>query len=475
MSKPMLNQSSFYAAKDEGNMMDKYRNLIEDYNKENNIEDDFIKLSGTQQVALEMFKNGKNLLIIGEGGTGKSKLISEMKYHTNKETTKTIVVTATTGIASYNINGITINAFLGIGTGEQDIDIIVRKIQRKPPVRDRIRNVDILVIDEVSMMSGEIFEKINAVCQTVRRSSAPFGGIQVVLTGDFMQLCPIFNRNVKLMGEQDTRLIFESKIFTKYFTKKNTVNLKENFRQNDLSFLEILQRIRTGQHTEVDINTLKSRFLTKLKLSKDDAEIRDAVHLVATNRQAQEINRVNLETIHDTPLKYITTYAENGDPEITKELKKEIQNQFIQKGINETELKKNVRVMLLKNLNVEEGLVNGSVGTVIKFDTGYPLVKFDNGIERIITPVEWEVELSGCACKATQLPLMLCWALTVHKSQSITLDKAVLDLGGCFCDHQIYVALSRVRSLSGIYLLSFDASKITVSKKAVDYLKTMNQ
>lgn len=463
--------SGIYQGKSQDNLMNKTRELIEEYNQENGIDEKFIELSKDQQLALDLFKEGKNLLILGSGGTGKSKLIQEMTYHTSKCTSKNIVVTATTGIAAYNINGLTIHSFMGIGTGDQNIDILIRKIRSKPPLRDRIRNVDILVIDEISMMSAELFEKINAICQTIRRSAAPFGGIQVVLTGDLLQLLPVFNKNVELFQDQDTRLIFESKVFTTYFNSNNIVNLKQNFRQSDKVFLGILNRMRVGENTKDDINILKSRFVSKL-LAKDN--IRDAVHLVASNKQAQEINRMNLETIKDKGTKYRTAYFEDGDPELTKELKKELQNQFMQKGINEIELKKNARVMLLKNLSVEEGLVNGSVGTIIEFDNGYPIVKFDNGPQRIITPVEWELKLSGSVCKAAQVPMMLCWAITIHKSQSLTLEKAVLELGGCFCEHQVYVALSRVRSLNGLYILSFSVNKVQVSQKVKDYLKDID-
>lgn len=452
--------------------MNRMRELIEEYNDNNGIEQKFIELSEEQNKALDLFKKGKNLLIIGSGGTGKSRLIQEMRYHITKGShigNKTIVVTATTGIASYNINGITINAFLGIGTGEQDIDILVRKIQRKPPVRDRIRNVDILVIDEISMMSAELFEKVNAVCQTIRRSSAPFGGIQIVLTGDFLQLNPVFNKNMNLFKEQDTRLVFESSVFNKYFNKTNTVTLKQNFRQSDAKFLQLLQRIRLGEHTEEDVTLLRTRLVSKLKKSKEDME--GAVHLVASNRQAQEINRINLNKNAEKVIKYDATFIEAGDPEMSGELKKELQSQFTQKGITMIELKKNVRVMLLKNLSVEDGLVNGSIGTVTEYECGFPVVTFDNGIQRAITPVEWELELGNSSCKAVQVPLMLCWALTIHKSQSLTIDKAILDLGECFCNHQVYVALSRVRSLDGVYITSFNPNKVQVCEKVKDYLK----
>ncbi len=458
-----------YSTKAENDKMEKYRSMIEDYNKENNVENNFITLSDTQELAFDMFKESKNLLIIGAAGTGKSKLINEMKYYITQQTMQKIVVTATTGVAAYNINGLTINAFLGIGTGDQDIDTIIRKVQRKPPLRDRIRNVDILVIDEISMMSAELFEKINALCQTIRRSAAPFGGIQMVLTGDFLQMSPVFNKNVELMGEQDTRLLFESSIFNKYFNKNNIINLKQNFRQTDAKFLKILQNVRTGNQTKEDIDILKSRIVSL----KDLTKLNDIVHLVASNRQAQEINSKNLGMTSGPEIKYTTTYNEEGDCQITKELKKELQNQFKQKGICEIALKKNARVMLLKNLSVETGLVNGSIGTVVEFEHTFPIVQFDNGIKKLITPVEWELELGGCCCKATQLPLMLCWAITIHKIQSITLDKAVMSLDNCFCVHQVYVALSRVRTLEGCYLKSFNPSKITVCEKTKKFLKTL--
>lgn len=453
--------------------MDKFRSMVEEYNKDNKITDSYITLSETQQNAIDLFKEGKNLFVIGAAGTGKSRLIEEMRYYIQQHTPKNIVVTATTGIAAYNINGLTINSFMGMGTGEQNIEVLVKRIRCKPPVRDRIRNVDVLVIDEVSMMSAELFEKVNAICQTIRRSAALFGGIQVVLSGDLMQMLPVFNKNVKLFQEQDTRLIFESKVFRTYFNNDNTVVLRQNFRQSDKVFLALLNRLRVGEHSKDDIDILMSRLLSKLKVSSE--ETRDIVHLVASNRQAQEINMKNLDQIKEKGKDYKTTYFEGGDTELAKELKKELQNQFVQKGINEIQLKKNARVMLLKNLSVEEGLVNGSVGTIVEFDNGNPIVKFDNGPQRVITPVEWELELSGSMCKATQLPLMLCWAITIHKSQSITLDKALMTLGNCFCEHQVYVALSRVRSLAGLYISSFNASKVQVAKKVIDYLKDIEK
>ena len=479
--------------KQHDDLIDKYRGMLEDYGNSEGIDLEMTKLSASQQRALDIFESGRNVLVIGAGGTGKSKLIKEIRYQTERRWPgKRIVITATTGIAAYNINGITINSFLGIGTGEADIDTLVKRVRKKIGIRERLKYTDILIIDEISMASAEIFEKINSLCQAIRRSSAPFGGIQVVLTGDLLQLSPVFNKNQKcyivsrMYQEQDTRLIFESPVFRKYFTSQNTVNLTENFRQSDPHYIQTLMRIRNGTHTTEDLDLLGTRLVKNLKANNKLGSLPPMVHLVASNKQAQIINLTNLNDIKSTAFKYKSNFTEEGNRDVCAELTKELHNQFNQKGINEITLKNGARVMLIKNLSVEEGLVNGSVGTVTKFEfvsgpdeNPYPWVKFDNGVERLIAPVEWELELSSGAetnvSKATQLPLMLCWAITIHKSQSLTLDGAIMDLSACFCEHQIYVALSRVRSLDGLYLESFDPKKIVVNEKVKAFLKSIEK
>lgn len=450
---------------------DKFRSLVEDYNKEHGIENTFFELSESQKLAFEKFKTGKNLLIIGTAGTGKSALVKEIKYYTNTETPcKTLVITATTGIAAYNINGITINSFMGIGTGEQDIDVLYKRVRTKNGIKTRILTTDILIIDEISMLSAELFEKINIICQKIRKSSKLFGGIQLVLTGDFYQLLPVFNKNEKLYTNNDNRLIFESDIFNLAFNKKNKniINLTTNFRQSDKEFVQLLSRLRTGNHTKADIELLKTRMLDKVTIEGE--LLNKCVYLVSSNKRAQIINSTNLNEITQPILKYNADFAESGLKEYTTELYKELYNQFKQKGILQIILKKGARVMLIKNISVEEGLVNGSVGTIMYFENNMPYVKFDNGIQRIITPVEWELQYDDSICKAQQLPLMLCWAITHHKSQSLTLEHAILELDDCFCDHQVFVALSRLKTLSGLYLKSFNPNKITVNDKVKKYI-----
>ena len=477
----------FHNHKAQNDRMDKYRSLLEDYNSEQDIPQDldFLKLSKGQQHALDLFSKGQNILVIGAGGTGKSALIREIKYQAQKNfPNKKIAVCGTTGISSYTIGGITINSFMGIGTGEQDLDTLVKRIRRKNGIRDRIQQIDILIIDEISMASAELFEKINAICQYIRKSTSPFGGIQVVLTGDFLQLLPVFNKvqlncsnsNSKKSKteEEDTRLIFESPVFRKYFTPKNIINLTENFRQDNQDFIQLLMRIRYGKHTTSDIDTLRSRLISNLTSTPSDLD--SFVHLVSSNKQAQIINLTNMTNIDSAPFEYKSTFIEQGNPDISGELTRELQSQFSQKGIVNITLKQGARVMLIKNLSVEDGLVNGSVGTITHFECinniYYPVVQFDNGIKQLVLPTEWELEFDNSSSKGVQLPLMLCWALTIHKCQSLTLDKAVMDLSHCFCDAQIYVALSRVKSLSGVFLHSFNERKITVNQKVKQYLSS---
>jgi ATP-dependent DNA helicase PIF1 len=475
-----------YENKNEQELIDKFRGLLDEYN-ETKKEDEHIKtieLSKDQTKAIELFNKGRNLFIIGEGGTGKSKLIKEMRYQTEKNwPNKKIVITATTGIAAYNINGITINSFMGIGTGQQKTEFLVKKIKRNIGIRERIKSTNILVIDEVSMASAELFEKINVICQIVRRSHLPFGGIQVVLTGDLLQLLPVFNKSNVIYGEQDqdTRLIFESEVFNSYFRKDNTIELTTNFRQSDPVFKSVLSRIRKGEQTEDDIKILRSRQLNELsknKSTKTNSKIEpeSMVHLVSSNKRAQIINSTNLNNLPDKGIIYKSLFAEEGEKEITQELKKELVSQFTQKGIQEIHLKLNARVMLIKNLDVEKGLVNGSVGTVIRFEEvqkqKQPVIKFDNLQEEIlITPTEWQLEFNDSSVTAIQLPLMLCWAITIHKSQSLTLERALVELEDCFCEAQIYVALSRLKSLEGLYIKSFNPKKIMVNKKVLQFIK----
>jgi ATP-dependent DNA helicase PIF1 len=447
-------------------MLDKIRDLLVDHNRETgmNIPTEYdLELSDTQRNAFSKFRSGESMLILGSAGTGKTRLVKEFyKYVKRNDETKTMYITSTTGISAYNIGGITINSFMGIGTGDASIEVLLKRLRYKISIKDRIRRTDILVIDEISMMSASIFEKIDVIFQTLRKSKLPFGGIQLILTGDFLQLETIFSN-----PNDDNRFIIESQLFKKMFAK-STVVLKENFRQrSDNKYIDILMRIRRSEQTEVDVSHLRERLL------KRGEQKGDIVHLVSSNRKAQEINTERLGSINSPESYYETVCIKTGDKDTCELLQKELQSQFSQRGIETVALRKGCRVLLIKNLDVTNGLVNGSIGTVEDLFTDGVRVKFDNGVVQIVNKVEWEIELDNSRVVLRQIPLMLSYSITIHKSQSLSLDNAVLDLADCFCNHMVYVALSRVRSLSGLYLKSFNPKKITVNPKLLEFINAI--
>lgn len=451
---------------------DTYQDLLNEYLEENGKDKAIFdeNLSKMQKLAFEKFKKGENLLVISEAGCGKSKLIKTMEEYikVNKPLTK-IALSSTTGISAHSINAVTINSLMGVGSGDQDIEYLIKRVYRNKTYRMRILSLDILVIDESSMLSADLLEKINIICQTIRKNNLFFGGIQVVFSMDPLQLSPVFNKNTDLYKNVDTRLIIESAIFNKEFNKKreNIIVLIENFRQkSDPEFINLLSRLRLNELTEKDIDILnKRKFIPKDKIY---------VNLVTSNKKAQIINDNELNKLKGQSIKFVSQFRSEGTNNSVEELiLKELHFQFNQKGLNELILKKNARVMLVKNLNVEIGLVNGALGTVIDFigKKKNPLVKFDNNEEAIIEPSNWQIDIDNCKGFACQIPLMLAYSLTIHKCQSLTLDNAILDLESAFVDGQVYVAISRLKSLNGLFLKSFDYSKITVNKKMKDYCK----
>lgn len=433
-------------------------------------------LSVSQKKAFELFKQKKSLLILGPAGTGKSKLIKTMENYTNSYGTDKIYLSSTTGISAYNIGGVTVHSLFGIGTGDLEITQLVKKVVRKTAQKKRILNMDILVIDEISMLSASLFEKLNVICQTIRKNNLFFGGIQLILTGDVLQLGMICNKNTDIYKEIDKRQIVESPLFNTIFNKKenSVVTLCENFRQkDDPIFINLLLRVRNGTFTEDDINLLNTRKV----LPKDPSK---HVHIVTSNRKAQMINEIELNKLHTEEIKYTSLYSSFGsNKEMTSILTKELQSQLNLRGLNELVLKVNCRVMLVKNIDVSQGIVNGSIGTIVQFiedkttKLNLPLVKFDNNIELLISPTPWEIDIDNCKVTATQIPLMLAYSVTCHKIQGTTLDSAVLDIEDAFCDHQVYISLSRLKSLDGMYLKSFDSKKITVNKVMKNFLDNL--
>jgi ATP-dependent DNA helicase PIF1 len=443
--------------------MEKYIDLL----AELNIKVDFMdNLSIDQREALEKMINGENVILIGEAGCGKSHCIKEFVNYIRRDPNKNIYVTSTTGVSAYNlsneyISGITINSYMGYGSALGDRESVLKRVVSNKVYRNRILQTDILIVDELSMMSADIFEKTDYILKKIRRSTQLFGGIQLVFSMDPYQLCPVFDRDAK-----DTRLVIESELFKKM--KPNIIVLKKNFRQeNDTTeFANVLSRIRTGDHTIKDISLLEQRKgLTHI----------EAIHVVSSNKKAKEINETQLNKLSGPTYEYKATYTANGIN--GEDLRKELENQFRQKEQDIILLKLGGRVMLTKNLDVTIGLVNGALGTIIsfreEFDELVPVVKFHNGVKQVINKKNWELRIDGSIAKATQIPLILAWSFTSHKMQSLTVDKLEVDIGDAFTDGQCYTTLSRVKTLDGLFIKSFDAKKIKVNKKVKDFMSTL--
>lgn len=409
-------------------------------------------LTEDQNKAFYYISQNKNLFITGPGGTGKSYLIKHIYNNLSN-----VVITAMTGTASLLLpNGNTLHNYLGIQTGEYDLDKLITIINKKNKVNNYI-NIKTLIIDEVSMLTAELFDKINALFQYFRGNNKPFGGIQILLFGDLYQLPPV---------EKHKGYIFEAD------TWNNSINdviiLKTNKRQeNDNIFQELLNNIRIGKITQYQIDILNSKIIKNI--SDIDIDIKPTI-LYSKNIDVDNINNTELINLNNPIYKFkIKTeinninYSSNDVANISKI----IDNKFnIPENI---ELAINSQVMLSYNISSNQGLVNGSRGIIIDFKFGYPVVKFMNGIIISISPIEYCVnEYKGISRK--QLPLKLAWATTIHKSQGLTIDACIINLLDTFECGQTYVALSRVKSLDGLYLLGFDPNKIKISKKVKKFM-----
>jgi ATP-dependent DNA helicase PIF1 len=441
-----------------------------------------MELSKEQQIAFDKYIQGHNIFITGPGGSGKSALIRLINDHAFKHF-KGIYVTAMTGCAAVLLNckAKTLHSWAGIGLGNGTIEQLVTKIKKNKFAKALWKSTDILVVDEVSMLSLKLFDVLNAIGKAVRNNPNPFGGIQLVFSGDFFQLPPVGDKD-----EPDTqRFCFESEDWNTVFRPHCQIQLIKIFRQTDETYSTILNQIREGKIRR------KSNDLILQYVGRPFAAdlVVEPTKLFPTRVKVENINNTKMSALQsdekEFKIKYLKdlemtraeriTRCDYTDKDIQMELEFLANNLICEK---EMKLKVGAQVMSIINIQSDRGLdvCNGSQGIITGFCaiSGCPQVKFNNGIEMIMTRNVWQSDkIPGIG--VSQVPLILAWALTIHKSQGATLDAAEIDVGsGIFECGQTYVALSRVKNLDGLYLTSFDASKIRINRKVKEFYDNLN-
>jgi ATP-dependent DNA helicase PIF1 len=437
-----------------------------------------MNLSPEQEFALNEFSLGKNIFLTGPGGSGKTELIKRMVVQ-GQEQRKNVQVCALTGCAAILLNckAKTVHSWAGIGLGNGETDEIVQKVLTNKYKRKNWTDLDILIIDEVSMMSQKLFDILNTLGKKSRGNLLkPFGGLQVVFSGDFYQLPPVGTAGV----DNSESFCFESKDW--FTTFQTSVQLKTIFRQTDQEYTTILNQLRVGKLYKSSFDKL----LEHVNKPFPTNSIFKPTILLPRRKDTDLINSTELSKLSGESKIFKLTKSKEIMPLSEREKRqlenisaaqKEMEYTYLVNNVmadTEIELKIGTQVMCIVNMaETMDQIVNGSQGVVVDFIGELPLVHFNNGVKRTIGYHVWMSEnIPNLGVK--QIPLIYAWAITIHKAQGVSLEMAQIDAGNnIFACGQTYVALSRVKSLEGLYLTAFNPQKIKVDKKVQDFYKTL--
>ena len=405
-----------------------------------------------QELALAILLSGRSALLTGAAGTGKTHLLNTFIAQARKRGKK-VSVTATTGLAATHLGGNTIHSWSGIGVSDHLPNNFFERLSKTR--RDVISKTDVLIIDEISMLHDFRLDMIDKVLRTVRENDQPFGGIQLVMSGDFFQLPPVNRPN-----EQGGGFVVYSDAWQEL--QPAVLYLERQYRQNDEQLLEILTALRTGDVRRRHVEAL----LARTKIEPPDG---DTTELHTVNVDVDDINIQKLAELPGEERSYQQTTT--GSKIYVENLQRSVlapENLVIKLG---------ALVMAVKN-SPQKLYANGSIGAVVDFEplTEYPVVEFRDGRRVTMVPDVWELR-DGERKRASisQVPLRLAWAITVHKSQGMTLDVAKIDLRKAFVEGMGYVALSRVRDLDNLYLYGINRRALEVSPDALAIDEVLRQ
>ena len=423
-------------------------------------------LNSKQNEAFKAMKNGFNIFITGPGGSGKSHVINFfVEYYKNnyEDDENKLYVTSSTGLSSLLINGITINQYSGIGIGDKEIDYYVKKISKNKKTRERWRKTKILIIDEVSMISSDIFEKLDIIGQKIRKNGKPFGGIQIILSGDFLQLPPV----------KANEFCFES--FSWDICINKTFYFDKIIRQKNGEFQNILNKIRVGN---VDADVVETLEKCRNRVLKNDKGIMPTL-LFSRKDMVKTYNDSKLQELIDKgekTVEYKSRYV------FSSKIKEEVKPDYIQLINSQYNIDDNIvltkysQVMLNVN-GIDEGLANGSRGIIIDFtndEKQNPIVYFLNGKTIEIKPKDYKIEEEKDSVIKKQIPLIHAWAITIHKAQGMSLEYIETDIGNSIFEYgQAYVVLSRIKNLEGLSLINIDYSRIKANPKIIKFYENL--
>eukprot|EP00850_Spirogloea_muscicola_P007305 SM000036S13349 [mRNA] locus=s36:729059:731408:- [translate_table: standard] len=436
--------------------------------------------SAAQMRVLRAIAEGRSVFVTGSAGTGKSFLLAHVLATLRSAAMygpDAVFVTASTGLAACNIGGTTLHSFAGIGLGRESAADLTSRILGRREARLRWLRAKALILDEVSMVDGDLFDKIEKIARNLKQSEKPFGGIQLVVTGDFYQLPPVKE------GGQPQRFAFEAESWGRCMGMQ--LELRHVFRQADRDFVGLLNELRQGRCSAGTLQRLQS---CSSGAQLASAQGGDGIEPTRLYPHKVDVARENLGRLQQLRGEELTFVAMDiGGGEHQRKLLDATQ------AAREVRLRVGAQVMLVKNLDQGAGLVNGARGVVEAFVTPvslaslgenapharqisasgrWPSVRFAclGGSPQVVGPESWSInEGPKVLAKRVQVPLALGWALSVHKCQGMTLDRVETDLSKAFDDGMVYVALSRVRSLEGLVLSGFDPRRIKVNPKVASF------